>query len=92
MLYVYDMINRYVLVLIENPTTKYMMVFPSYKNWTNLTEINEYAKRFLQKIDFENRISNVQFGKIEQFEFKFSANNRPWNIYSLNGNDEIVLN
>lgn len=92
MLYVFDMINRDVLVLIENPTSKYMMVLPSYKTWTNLTEINEYSKRFLQKIDFENRISNVHFGKIEQFGFKFSADNRPWNIYSLNENDEIVLN
>ena len=58
MSYPFDKINHYVLVLIES-TTIYMMVFPSYKTWTNLKEINEYAKRFLLKIDFENAIDDI---------------------------------
>lgn len=95
--YPFDKVNHYVLVLInsyvdpwKNPTTKYMMVFPSYKTWTNLKEINEYAKRFLLKIDFENAIDDIQYGKIELFETKLSADNKSWNVYRLDGNDEIV--
>ena len=64
-----------------------MMVFPSYKTWTKLTEINEYARRFLLKIDFENAIEDVQFGKIEEFETFVKDD---WNVYRLNRNDEIV--
>ena len=93
--YPFDIIDRsqpqpYVLVLINNyadPTTKYMMVFPSYKTWTKLTEINEYTRRFLLKIDFENAIEDVQFGKIEEFETFVEDD---WNVYRLNRNDEIV--
>ena len=87
--YPFDKVNHYVLVLID-PTTKYMMVFPSYKTWTNLKEINEYAKRFLLKIDFENAIDDIQYGKIELFETKLSTDNKSWNVYRLDGNDEIV--
>lgn len=89
MSYPFDKVNHYVLVLIE-PTTKYMMVFPSYKTWTNLKEINEYAKRFMLKIDFENAIDDIQYGKIELFETKLSTDNISWNVYRLDGNDEIV--
>lgn len=93
-----DMSNRDILLLhmdywtpaVPSPkkwTARYILAFPSYRPWTNLTEINEYAKRFLLEIDFENFFSKIQFGKFEQFE---SFVDNSWDIYTLNEVNKII--
>jgi myosin-crossreactive antigen len=74
-------------IISKKWTAKYILAFPSYKKWTNLNEINEYAKRFLLEIDFENFFSKIQFGKFEQFE---SFVDNSWDIYTLNGENKII--